>query len=227
MCRFARPATNPHTGTTGYTALPAAAPPPLTPASPVSFQCPASFEVLCTCVARFSSHRDCFLARQRVACLLPFGSLPAACCSASPVLSSAGRLETGPTPSLPPLSQRAPPPACQPLAGQPSAEPILFGSGKNVTVLPRRRRGRTTVLSGAEWMAQPTAGQPLLAPFFPFCISAVKLELPPGPDLFQSVTRPREPTYKTQDPLPLVSQTRSSDRFYASVSHPGWRPCAH
>ena len=30
-----------------------------------------------------------------------------------------------------PLSQRAPPPACQPLAGQPSAEPILFGSGKN------------------------------------------------------------------------------------------------
>jgi 16S rRNA G966 N2-methylase RsmD len=26
-------------------------------------------------------------------------------------------------------------------------------------------------------MAQPTAGQPLLAPFFPFCISAVKLEL--------------------------------------------------
>ena len=31
-----------------------------------------------------------------------------------------------------PLSQRAPPPACHPLAGQPSAEPILFGSGKNV-----------------------------------------------------------------------------------------------
>ena len=29
------------------------------------------------------------------------------------------------------ISQRVPPPACQPLVVQPPAEPILFGSGKN------------------------------------------------------------------------------------------------
>ena len=65
-----------------------------------------------------------------------------------------------------------------------------FWVNKNINeiVLPRRRRGRTTVLSGAEWVAQPIAGQPFLLPFFPFCISAVKLELPPDKDLFKLVT---------------------------------------
>jgi hypothetical protein len=49
-----------------------------------------------------------FLPRSRaLLCSLPFGSLTAACCSASPVLSSAGRLDSGPTPSLPSLPTRA------------------------------------------------------------------------------------------------------------------------
>jgi hypothetical protein len=56
--------------------------------------------------------------------------------------------------------QRAPPPAGRPSAGQPSAEPKTFGSGKNVTVLPRRRRGRTPFFPEADVSAQPSAGRP-------------------------------------------------------------------
>ena len=51
---------------------------------------------------------------------------------------------------LPRAGAFGPPPAGRPSAGQPSAEPKLFGSGKNETVLPRRRSGRTNVLSGPE-----------------------------------------------------------------------------
>ena len=51
---------------------------------------------------------------------------------------------------LPRAGAPGPPPAGRPSTGQPSAEPKLFSLGKNETVLPRRRSGRTNILSGAE-----------------------------------------------------------------------------
>ena len=71
-----------------------------------------------------------------------------------------------PSTRIPPSFRRSPAPRRRPRdgrpsAGQPLAEPKLFGSGKNESVLPRGRTGKVNVLSGAEdRFSRRRAGRP-------------------------------------------------------------------